>query len=56
MIITIVIKLKIKNSPLFHAYSFRYRVAPSLLTLNGPSSIMAPDPSEEQPGPASIIW
>ncbi|MFS7920570.1 hypothetical protein Hanom_Chr03g00226411 [Helianthus anomalus] len=44
----------IRVLPLFHAYILRDSVVLSALTLNGPSSIMAPVPKEEQPGPAMI--
>lgn len=41
-----------KYEPLFHAYRLYHRVLPSGLTRNGPSSVIAPAPMEEQPGPA----
>lgn len=39
---------------LFQAYSLDDRDVPSRLTRNGPSSIIAPYPKEEQPGPAHL--
>jgi len=37
--------------PTFHASLLRESVVPSLLTLKGPNSCMAPYPNEEHPGP-----